>query len=191
MKKSILLLFNLFVFTFAGVQAQSLTVDSGQSNIRWYGEELTGKTHFGNLKFKSAAIEVKDGIVSSGSFIVDMTSLTVEDLSGGGKARLEGHLRSDDFFSVDKHAEAVLKITQKGKLMGDSQTLFGALTIKGKEYPVEFSISLKDNNTATAALKFDRSLYDVRFRSGSFFENLGDKLILDDIRMEVALSFEN
>lgn len=191
MKKSILLLFNLFVFTFAGVQAQSLTVDSGQSNIRWYGEELTGKTHFGNLKFKSAAIEVKDGIVSSGSFIVDMTSLTVEDLSGGGKARLEGHLRSDDFFSVDKHAEAVLKITQKGKLMGDSQTLFGALTIKGKEHPVEFSISMKDNNTATAALTFDRSVYDVRFRSGSFFENLGDKLILDDIRMEVALSFEN
>ncbi len=78
MKKFILLLFNLLVFTLAGVQAQSLTVDSGQSNIRWYGEELTGKTHFGNLKFKSAAIEVKDGIVSSGSFIVDMTSLTVK-----------------------------------------------------------------------------------------------------------------
>jgi polyisoprenoid-binding protein YceI len=192
MKKPLQFSFTLgLIMAFGMMQAQSLSVNTEQSNIRWYGEELTGKTHFGNLKFKKANLDLQDGIITGGSFTVDMNSLSVEDLSGGGKTRLEGHLRSDDFFSVEKHNEALLKITQKGKVTGDGQTLYSDLTIKGKKHPVEFTITFGDNNTAKAQLTFDRSIYDVRFRSGSFFENLGDKLILDDIRMEVALSLQN
>jgi polyisoprenoid-binding protein YceI len=192
MKKPLQFSFTLgLIMAFGMMQAQSLSVNTEQSNIRWYGEELTGKTHFGNLKFKKANLDLQDGIITGGSFTVDMNSLSVEDLSGVSKTRLEGHLRSDDFFSVEKHNEALLKITQKGKVTGDGQTLYSDLTIKGKKHPVEFTITFGDNNTAKAQLTFDRSIYDVRFRSGSFFENLGDKLILDDIRMEVALSLQN
>ena len=169
--------------------SQSLTANKTQSLIRWYGEELTGKTHFGNLSFKEGQIELQDGLIIGGNFVVNMTSLSVEDLSGGAKARLEGHLRSDDFFSVDKYPEATLKITQKAKIEGDVQKLYGELTIKGTKHAVDFSIILVDKKTATANLTFDRSKYNVRFRSGSFFENLGDKLILDDIRMEVSLQW--
>lgn len=191
MKKPFQLLFVItFIFsTFGLSQAQNLTASLEQSNIRWYGEELTGKIHFGDLSFKDAHIEVQDGIITGGNFVVNMTSLSVEDLSGGGKARLEGHLKSDDFFSVEKHPEATLKITQKAKVKDGVQTLFGKLTIKGIEHPVEFTMNLGENNTALAGLTFDRSKYNVRFRSGSFFENLGDKLILDDIRMEVSLKW--
>ena len=179
----------LIFSTFGLSQAQNLTASLEQSNIRWYGEELTGKTHFGDLSFKDAHIEVQDGIITGGNFVVNMTSLSVKDLSGGGKARLEGHLKSDDFFSVEKHPEATLKITQKAKVKDGVQTLFGKLTIKGIEHPVEFTMNLGENNTALAGLTFNRSKYNVRFRSGSFFENLGDKLILDDIRMEVSLKW--
>ena len=169
--------------------SQSLTANKTQSLIRWYGEELTGKTHFGNLSFREGRIELQDGLIIGGNFVVNMTSLSVEDLSGGAKARLEGHLRSDDFFRVDKYPEATLKITQKAKFEGDVQKLYGELTIKGIKHAVDFSIILVDKKTATANLTFDRSKYNVRFRSGSFFENLGDKLILDDIRMEVSLQW--
>ena len=169
--------------------SQSLNANKTESLIRWYGEELTGKTHFGNLSFKEGQIELQDGLIIGGNFVVNMTSLSVEDLSGGAKARLEGHLRSDDFFSVDKYPEATLKITQKAKDEGDVQKLFGELTIKGIKHDVDFSLILVDKKTATANLTFDRSKYNVRFRSGSFFENLGDKLILDDIRMEVSLQW--
>ncbi len=169
--------------------SQSLTANKTQSLIRWYGEELTGKTHFGNLSFKEGRIELQDDLIIGGNFVVNMTSLSVEDLSGGAKARLEGHLRSDDFFSVDKYPEATLKISQKAKVEGDVQKLYGELTIKGIKHAVDFSIILVDKKTATANLTFDRSKYNVRFRSGSFFENLGDKLILDDIRMEVSLQW--
>ncbi len=169
--------------------SQSLTANQTQCLIRWYGEELTGKTHFGNLSFKEGQIELQDGLIIGGTFVVNMTSLSVEDLSGGAKARLEGHLRSDDFFSVDKYPEATLNITQKAKVEGDVQKLYGELTIKGIKHPVDFTIILGDKKTAIANLTFDRSKYNVRFRSGSFFENLGDKLILDDIRMEVSLQW--
>ena len=169
--------------------SQSLTANKTQSLIRWYGEELTGKTHFGNLSFKEGRIGLQDGLIIGGNFVVNMTSLSVEDLSGGAKARLEGHLRSDDFFSVDKYPDATLKISQKAKVEGDVQKLYGELTIKGIKHAVDFSIILVDKKTATANLTFDRSKYNVRFRSGSFFENLGDKLILDDIRMEVSLQW--
>ena len=191
MKKpfQLLLTITLIFSSFGLSQAQSLTANLEQSNIRWYGEELTGKTHFGNLSFKDAHIEVQDGIITSGSFVVNMTSLSVEDLSGGGKVRLEGHLKSDDFFSVEKHPKATLKINQKAKVENGVQTLSGELTIKGIKHPVEFTMNLGDNKTALAELTFDRSKYNVRFRSGSFFENLGDKLILDDIRMKVSLQW--
>jgi polyisoprenoid-binding protein YceI len=180
------LIFLSFCFTLA----QSITADTSQSNIRWYGEELTGKTHFGNLSFKAAQIEVQDGVITSGNFIVDMSSLSVEDLSGGGKTKLEGHLRSDDFFSVDKNPEAKLKITQKAKVESGVQKLYGELSIKGIQHPIDLTMTIRDNNSAIAQLTFDRSKYNVRFRSGSFFENLGDKLILDDIRLEVSLKWK-
>lgn len=193
MKKSLqnFLLLSVTLLASGVSKAQSFSTNVEESSIRWYGEEITGKTHFGSLKFKDGTLNIQNSIVSGGIFIVDMTSLSVEDLSGGGKAKLEGHLKSDDFFSVEKHNEAVLKITQKGKAIGDTQTLIGNLTIKGIEHPIEFIFNLKDNNTASAELTFNRSEYDVRFRSGSFFENLGDKLILDDIKLEVNLALKN
>ena len=130
---------------------------------------------------------IKDGLVVSGNFIVDMTSISVEDISGSGKKRLEGHLKSDDFFSVDKHDKALLSIkgskkTEKGFLVDAN------LTIKDLTHPIQFNmVSIEGGYNAD--LVFDRSKYNVRFRSGSFFENLGDKLIIDDIVLSSELRF--
>ena len=183
------LLIGLVLLNFGFIQAQRLNADLEQSNIRWYGQELTGKTHFGDLSFKAAQIELQDGVITGGIFIVDMMSLSVEDLSGPGKTKLEGHLRSDDFFSVERNPEAKLKINQKAKLESNEQKLHGELEIKGIQHPIDFTMTLVDNNSALAELTFDRSKYNIRFRSGSFFENLGDKLIIDDIRLEVSLKW--
>ncbi|MAV79389.1 MAG: hypothetical protein CBD31_02635 [Flavobacteriaceae bacterium TMED171] len=191
MKKSFKFLLSIYLIStsFATSQEQNLNEFTSQSNIRWYGEELTGKTHFGNLSFKEAQIKIKDGVISSGKFVVDMTSLTVEDLSGVGKAKLTVHLNSDDFFSTEKHPEALLTITQKAKVENGVQYLVGELSIKEIQHPIEFTMTLGDNNSAIAHLTFDRSKYEVRFRSGSFFENLGDKLIQDDIKLEANLEW--
>ena len=175
--------------TTLSINAQEKLLNIESSSIRWYGEEITGKQHYGDLKFSSGNILINNKVVSSGNFVVNMNSLTVEDLSGGGKKRLEGHLRSSAFFGVSDHPQASLNISSMVDVDGDSQILNGELTIKGITHPINFSITLNSENNATAMLVFDRSKYDVRFRSGSFFDELGDKLILDDIKLEVALEF--
>jgi polyisoprenoid-binding protein YceI len=169
--------------------AQDKSLNLETSNIRWYGEEITGKQHYGDLKFSSGNIQIKNEVVTNGSFIVNMNSLSVEDLSGGGKKRLEGHLRSTAFFGVSDHPQASLSISSMVEIDGNSQILDGQLTIKGVTHPINFSLTLTPENNASAILVFDRSKYDVRFRSGSFFDELGDKLILDEIKLEVALDF--
>jgi polyisoprenoid-binding protein YceI len=160
----------ILIFTTLSINAQEKLLNIESSVIRWYGEEITGKQHYGDLKFSSGNIQINNKVVSSGNFIVNMNSLTVEDLSGGGKKRLEGHLRSSAFFGVSDHPQASLNISSMIDIDGDSQILDGELTIKGITHPINFSITLNSENNATAMLVFDRSKYDVRFRSGSFFD---------------------
>ena len=187
---SLLFLFSNSIFS----QTLSQSINITKSNVKWYGDEITGKQHYGSLKFKEGNIiltgtgKISDKIIS-GNFVVDMTSLNVEDLTGRGKNSLEGHLKSDDFFSVNKFNFAYLKILKSNDPVNGVQTINGDLTIKGISHPVTFTMEL-NGKKAKSNLIFDRTKYDVKFRSGNFFQNLGDKLIYDDIKLEVNLEFE-
>ena len=192
MNKLIFISFLISNSIFSQTLSQSINVI--KSNVKWYGDEITGKQHYGSLKFKEGNIiltgtgKISDKIIS-GNFIVDMTSLNVEDLTGRGKNSLEGHLKSDDFFSVSKFNYAYLKILKINDPVNGVQTINGDLTIKGISHPVTFTMEL-NGKKAKSNLIFDRTKYDVKFRSGNFFQNLGDKLIYDDIKLEVSLEFE-
>lgn len=181
----------LFLVSFF-INAQNLRLKTDKSTLKWTGKQITTKTHFGSLKFKSGNITFENGIISSGKFLVDMTSLLVEDLQGNYKQKLEGHLKSDDFFSVEKFNESSLTILSSSK--NDSGLdVNGNLTIKGITLPIKFKLEDLEMDQEEVrwkgVLTFDRSKYNVRFRSGSFFQNLGDKLILDEIRIETLLDF--
>jgi len=169
--------------------SQETNINLETSKLRWEGKEVSTKSHYGGLSFKSGDLKLEGTKVKGGSFIVDMTSLDVQDLSGGGKTRLEGHLRSDDFFSVDSNPEAFLILNTVVSDSNGVQVLQGDLTIKGKTAPVQVEFTEVTASMASAQMVFDRSVYDVRFRSGSFFENLGDKLIYDDIEIQVNLNY--
>tara|TARA_X000000950_G_scaffold88566_1_gene111495 strand:+ start:123 stop:701 length:579 start_codon:yes stop_codon:yes gene_type:complete len=173
--------------------SSQVQIDLSKSSIKWIGKEITTKEHFGALKFSKAQLGFNGDVLTGGEFTVDMTTLDVQDLSGGGKQRLEGHLRSDDFFSVDKYKTSFLKINEVvpaefSRITPDEKSfeIIGDLTIKDITHPITFILK-PVGNSYKADLTFDRSDYNVRFRSGSFFENLGDKLILDDIKLEVTL----
>ena len=182
MKKLILL---LIVFVSFQSFSNERTVNVDKSFIKWTGKEITTKIHFGKLNISSGNIAVDDNGVS-GEVKVNMETLVVEDLQGEWGKKLEGHLKSDDFFSVDKFKVSSIKTTSSTKKSDNSYEVQGVLTIKDISHPITFDVEV-DGNTLNANLTFDRSLYDVRFRSGSFFENLGDKLIVDDIDLEVTL----
>ena len=166
-------------------------VNKDLSTIKWTGKEITTKSHYGILDLKEGSIYVNNDGIISGNVVIDMNSINCLDMSGRGKNRLEGHLRSDDFFGVNSYPEANLiftswSVNNLGKILYK-----GDLTIKNITHPITFSGSVKKIDIgyrSTINLSFDRTLYEIKFRSGKYFQNLGDKLILDniDIRAEIV-----
>ena len=157
-----------------------------ESSLVWTGREVSTSSHYGTINFTSGQFEIADGLIAQGEFLVDMTSINVQDMTGGSKERLEGHLRSDDFFSVESFPTAHLYISSSEVISNGKWMVNGFLTIKDISHPVLFEMANTEDGW-NANLVFDRSKYNVKFRSGTFFENLGDKLIYDDIELKINL----
>ena len=166
-------------------------MDNDNSSIKWTGRELSTKSHYGSLQMKNGSLTVNTDGTINGIIKIDMTTIDCEDLQGRSKASLERHLRSDDFFSVESHPIATLTFNSEGGIGAGNKLAFnGDLEIKGISHPISFESELKSVDPKVSALvdmTFDRSKYNVRFRSGTFFQNLGDKLIYDDIEISVDI----
>lgn len=166
-------------------------VNPSQTNITWLGKKVTGE-HSGAVPVSSGVIDVNNGNVKSGSFNINLAGLTVTDIKDPGmNGKLVGHLKSDDFFSTEKHPVSTFSITSitPGTQAG-SYTVKGNLTIKGITKPIEFpaAIILQDKTLkATATITVDRTKWDIRYGSKSFFESIGDKAIYDDFTLNLQL----
>jgi polyisoprenoid-binding protein YceI len=191
MKRSIFTLalafFTAGIYATEPVAEKKVEVKANESTVAWKAYKVTG-SHTGTVDLKSGGLVFDNGILKGGEFIVDMTSITCTDLEGEYKQKLEGHLKSDDFFSVASYETAKLVFTNSKPTGKNSYEVTGELTIKGITKPVTFDVSVYGSK-ATATLKIDRAQYDVRFGSGSFFDNLGDKTIYDEFDLVVDLEF--
>jgi polyisoprenoid-binding protein YceI len=192
MKKSILSIALVAIF---GLTAAASTPNEGikkqvkvsESNVTWKGYKVTGE-HNGSIKLESGFLEMKGKKLIGGEFVVDMTTLSNNDLeSGNGKEKLEGHLKSADFFGVDANPTSKLVFTSVKPMNDNSYTVTGDLTIKGITKPVTLVVSMFENK-ATATIKVNRTNFDIKYGSGSFFDNLGDKAIYDDFDLVVDLA---
>jgi polyisoprenoid-binding protein YceI len=182
MKKLILILSVLGLTQFAWAQ-KTHSVDLKKSEIKWTGKKVTGK-HLGTVSFESGRITVDDnGVLKSAEFIVDMNSINVTDLSGEWKAKLEGHLKNEDFFNTTVHKKARLKLQKIISKSGNTYEVESNLTIKNVTKPVKFKVSIKDKKIS-GKLVFNRTHYGIKYGSGSFFTGLGDKMIFDDVELD-------
>lgn len=177
-----------------GLTANANTVDKEKkevktdaSTVTWKAYKVTG-SHNGTVDLKSGALMFDEGKLTGGEFTVDMTSIVNNDLEGDSRGKLEGHLKSDDFFGVANHPSSKLVFTEVKATGKNSYEVTGDLTIKGITKPITFDVSVYGSK-ATATLKVDRAEYDVRYGSGSFFDNLGDKTIYDEFDLVVDLEF--
>ena len=166
------------------------TVNKTESQVRWEASKVTG-THWGYVPLKNATLDYSGGKIKGGSFDMDMVNLTVEDLTDAkSKGNLTGHLKSDDFFSVEKFNTSSFKITEAKSSNGTDYTITGNLTIKGItqkiSFPAKVSVAGK-KVTATGQIKFDRTKFEIKYRSGSYFEDLADKMIYDEVKLDVKL----
>lgn len=176
---SMLAVFVLLVGTIAN--AQSKKVDIKKSEIEWDAKKVTGE-HNGNILFQSGVLEFNGDKLTGGEFVVDMTSITNLDIeSEEYKQKLIGHLKSDDFFSVSTYPTSKLVLSSV-KSMGDGYHVNGKLTIKGKTHPIEFHVTESDG-VFKGSMTVDRTKYDVRYGSGKFFDDLGDKMIYDEFTL--------
>lgn len=177
----------LVAFGTTVVAAQSKKVNVEKSTITWNAKKVTGE-HSGTVNLKEGNLIFKSGKLAGGNFIVDMTSLANTDLSGDWKTKLEGHLKSDDFFSTEKFKTSTLVFKTIAAKPNGVYTVTADLTIKGIINPVTFDLAVKEN-TATSVLKIDRTKYNIKYGSKSFFESIGDKAINDDFDLTVNLQF--
>ena len=166
--------------------AQNKKINVEKSKITWIGKKVTGQ-HDGTINFNSGTLVFDGKKLKGGSFEVNMTSITVADLQAGkGKEKLEGHLKSEDFFGVEKFATSTLEFKKIGSKGSDIYTVTADLTIKGITVPVTFDLALGDG-TARTSFKINRTKYDIKYGSGSFFDNLGDKEFYDEFELNLNL----
>lgn len=172
--------------------ASNYVVDASSSTVHWIGKKVTGE-HHGTIDVKEGSLQVVDNAIKGGTVVIDMNSITDKDLTDEGyNQKLVGHLKSDDFFAVEKYPTAKLVLTDVKK-SGDDYNFAGNLTIKGITHPISFTGKADetgDQIKVEGSMIVDRSKYDIKFRSASFFENLGDKLIYDDFTLNFVLLAE-
>ena len=167
----------------------NVRVNTENSTVKWIGSKVAS-SHEGTVNIQKGILMIDQGTLVGGQFSIDMNSLVCTDLSGEYKGKLEGHLKSDDFFNVEQFPLATITITKAIKGKGNSYKIVADLMIKGIIHPVTFSANIAINGLnylATAKIKIDRTKWDITFNSGNFFENLGDHLIKDEIEFDVYL----
>ena len=162
-------------------------IDSARSELKWEAKKklIVGYTDRGTIKVSDGSFTVADGAIVSGSAVVDVNSIAVASTgSGKDESRLARHLKSPDFFDATTYPTAKIVLTKSEKLEGDISrndfNILADLTIKGITNPVVFPAKIYQSSAniiAEAAVALDRSKWNVRYGSETFFDNLGNNII--------------
>lgn len=180
----------LFAFTTKQKAATTYNLDTKLTTATWLGKKVTGK-HAGAITVSKGFVEVVENEIKGGEFDIDMSSITCTDLADVGyNAKLIGHLKSDDFFGVDKFPTAKFILKNAKNNGKNNYEITGNLSIKGITQPITFTAVVKMDDkkfVAVSTIKIDRTKYDIKYGSKSFFESIGDKAISDDFELNLNI----
>lgn len=174
-------------FSFTTVEGDNKEIKVENSKVVWKGYKVTG-SHQGIIAIKSGHLSFNEDKLIGGEFTIDMATITSTDLEGEYKGKLEGHLKSDDFFGAEKFPTASLIFTKVKSIGKNAYKVIGDITVKGKTETISFDLSVYGNK-ANVSLKIDRTKFDVRYGSTSFFDGLKDKAIYDEFDLVADLEF--
>ena len=183
----------IFITVFVSIlpAADTLQVDMENSQIKWIGRKVTGE-HSGTLNLSGGWVVLDKNSINSGKFIFDMASISNTDIeSPEWKQKLEDHLKSEDFFHTDSFPHAILEIKGRQSLIIEnskkSDQILADLTIRGITHEIKLPLDLtqsQNNFNAEGSVDIDRTLYNIQYKSGKFFDELGDKLIYDNFTVQ-------
>ncbi|MCX6124381.1 MAG: YceI family protein, partial [Proteobacteria bacterium] len=180
------------VLSSAAVMAGTkVNVTASASSFEWKGSKVTGSTHNGTMAIKEGTLEMDGNRLVGGKVVVEMASLANLDLTDKGyNDKLVTHLKSDDFFDVVKYPTSTITIKSSELQKDGSYKVKGDLQIKSDTHPVVFVAKLSpDHKSAETEITLDRTEWNIRYGSGKFFKNLGDKMISDKMEFKVKLVF--
>lgn len=171
-------------------------VNAADSKIDWKGFKPTG-THTGTIELTEGDLNINDGKLQSGTFIIDMSSITVTDLEGDEKESLEYHLKGTvegkegDFFNVNEYPEATFEVTSTESIAAGKTRLSGNLTMKGQKNNISFPVTITNDDDMmtieSESFTIDRTQWGINYGSKSVFDNLGDKFINDDMELKIMI----
>ncbi len=192
MKKNILIsTLLLIILNCSIIEAQTTYVaNPSGSKITWLGKKVLGE-HSGTINLASGEFTIKDGIIEKARFEVDMTSIKDVDLTDEAyKTKLETHLKSDDFFGVATFPKSVFVLDKPVKMEKGITLVSGKMTIKGVTQPIIIKAIFSDSPEGMriyAYITIDRTKFNLKYGSGSFFDDLGDKTIYDEFNLTVSV----
>ena len=190
MKRTLIIISVLLAFAYSATAQVRYTADTAKTVLQWKATKVVGG-HTGKIELKNGWIDWKRNSILSGAFIIDMKTIRDEDLTDDKmKSTLENHLKSDDFFGVEKFPETLLEITSPVAFRKGEALVNAFLTIKGVRQPVVFTAKVKEEGNElifTAPVTVDRTRFGLKYGSGKFFANLGDKAISDNFTVDVTL----
>ncbi|WP_445454641.1 YceI family protein [Flavobacterium sp. 25HG05S-40] len=165
-------------------------IQQASSTVNWTGKKVLG-LHTGSINIANGFIEITDNTIVGGEVQIDMTSIVITDIEDK-KTHDDflAHLKNDDFFSVDKFKTATLTITGSSKIENNKFKIDGNLAIKDISHPISFIAGVEiftDTLHSLGEVVIDRTLYNIRYGSGKFIDNLGDRLIYDDFVLQFKL----
>jgi len=175
------------------METTNFKIVSSNSNVEWTGRKVTG-AHNGTIGIKEGNFVFNDGIIKEGNVVINTSSIIILDVTDPAtNAQFAGHLASDDFFSIEKFPTASFDILTVREVSDSTYYLEGNLTIKDITHVVGFEATVENNRnniTLSGKLVIDRTKYDIRFRSGNFFKDLGDTLIYNDFELDFNITAE-
>ena len=177
--------------------SEKFTVNISESTIEWKGFKPTG-THNGTIRLDNGVLKTDDGKLQSGTFLIDMNTISVTDLEAGdGKEDLESHLKGsvegkeNHFFDVSKFPTAAFEITATESLAAGKTRLSGNLAIKGQKHNISFPVNITNEGDQmtieSESFTIDRTKWNVNYGSKSVFDDLGDRFINDDIELKIII----
>jgi len=182
----------------ATVASTVYDVNTSASTINWTGGKVLniGKKHTGTVKISEGSLAVEDGKLTAGNFTIDMTSIENEDLAGSeGEAKLEGHLKSGDFFAVEEYPKATFEITSVEAVENSADmthNITGNLTMRGttKQITIPANVAMEDGKITAVTPEFtiDRTEWKVMYGSDKIEGIAKDEVISNDLTLKIMLN---
>ena len=169
-------------------------VDAPKSTFKWNAKKVVGE-HSGTVAYQAGNITINANKLAGADITIDMASIDCTDLSGEYHDKLVGHLKADDFFATEKFNTAKIKIKSASEIKGaatgsNNYNVVADLTIKGITKEISFPAFVVINPTqviANAELDIDRTAFEIKYGSASFFEGLGDRAIANTFNVKVRI----